>query len=169
MSGNLRLTVPEAAEHLGITVDAVRKRIERDRIGYERDEASKRVYVIVDEDTVGDMSGSSRVRDEAHEARMETMEAMRERVLHLERLLEKEQEARLRADEIIVQLSRATTEQARTIRELEAPRETPPGAPHAPETATEDSSEPEGPDVPREANAATQPRSWWRMLIGGSG
>src|SRR5687767_14119081 len=43
-----RLTVAEAADALGITVDAVRSRIKRGTIEYERNDA--RVYVLLGDD-----------------------------------------------------------------------------------------------------------------------
>jgi hypothetical protein len=44
-----RVTVDAAARHLGLTVDAVRKRVQRGQIAYEKDEAG-RVRIILDED-----------------------------------------------------------------------------------------------------------------------
>jgi hypothetical protein len=43
-----RVTVDEAARHLGLTVDAVRRRVQREQIAYEKDEAG-RVRIILDE------------------------------------------------------------------------------------------------------------------------
>jgi hypothetical protein len=43
-----RVTVDEAARHLGLTVDAVRKRVQRRQIAYEKDEAG-RVRIVLDE------------------------------------------------------------------------------------------------------------------------
>ena len=43
------MTVDEAARHLGLTVDAVRKRVQRRQIAYEKDEAG-RVRIVLDED-----------------------------------------------------------------------------------------------------------------------
>jgi hypothetical protein len=43
-----RVTVDEAARHLGLTVDAVRKRVQRGQIAYEKDEAG-RVRIVLDE------------------------------------------------------------------------------------------------------------------------
>src|SRR3954447_21778647 len=43
----IKLTVPQAAERLGITQDAVRKRIKRGYIGWEKDDEG-RLYVWVD-------------------------------------------------------------------------------------------------------------------------
>jgi hypothetical protein len=43
-----RVTVDKAARHLGLTADAVRKRVQRGQIAYEKDEAG-RVRIILDE------------------------------------------------------------------------------------------------------------------------
>jgi hypothetical protein len=60
------VTVDEAARHLGLTVDAVRKRVQRGQIDYEKDEAG-RVRIILDEgatlqdespDTTGQPAGA---------------------------------------------------------------------------------------------------------------
>ncbi len=44
-----RVTVDEAARHLGLTVDAIRKRVQRGQIAYEKD-AGGRVRIVLDED-----------------------------------------------------------------------------------------------------------------------
>jgi hypothetical protein len=61
-----RVAVDEAARHLGLTVDAIRKRVQRGQIDYEKDEAG-RVRIILDEgetlqdespDTAGQAAGA---------------------------------------------------------------------------------------------------------------
>ncbi len=42
-----RVSVPQAADHLGTTVDAIRKRVQRGTIPYEKD-AAGRVWVLLD-------------------------------------------------------------------------------------------------------------------------
>jgi hypothetical protein len=116
-----RVTVDEAARHLGLTVDAVRKRVQRGQIAHEKDLAG-RVRIILDE--------SETVQDESPDAtgqQGELLDELRDRVRYLERQVEEEREARRRADTILAQLSQANAEQARTIRALEppAPPETP--------------------------------------------
>jgi hypothetical protein len=59
-----RVTIAEAAEILGVTRDAVRKRIKRDSIRYETDEAGE-TYVYVDaSETVGDSVSDASGHDE---------------------------------------------------------------------------------------------------------
>ena len=115
-----RVTVDEAARHLGLTVDAVRKRVQRGQIAHEKDR-SGRVRIILDSsETLQDESP-----DTTGPAADELSEELRDRIRYLERQVEEEREARRRADTILAQLSAANAEQARTIRALEAPQEAP--------------------------------------------
>jgi hypothetical protein len=147
-----RVTVDEAARHLGLTVDAVRKRVQRGQIAYEKDKAG-RVRIILDEgetlqdespDTTGQVAG----------AHADLIEELRGRVHYLERVLEDEREARTeerrRHDTLMAQLMQR-------IPELEAPSE----GRESPQTARE---EPESTE-PRPATGGTQEdaqRPWWR-------
>ncbi len=155
-----RLTVDEAARALGLSVDAIRKRVQRGTIPHEKDGAG-RVRIILDSP-----DDNSTLRDERPDTtgRDELVEELRDRVRALERRLDEEQEARRRTDTILAQLARANEEQARTIRELEAPsepRESPapsgPG-PTPPEGSGEAQGATERPEEPR--------RSWWRRWLG---
>ena len=110
--GHRRISVQEAAEHLGTTVDAIRKRVQRDTIAHDKD-LDGRVWVLLgtdmprqdtDQDTAGRRQDSG--------SRM--VEELRDRIAYLERQVEEEREARRRADTILAQLSAATAEQART-------------------------------------------------------
>ncbi len=117
-----RVSVPQAADHLGTTVDAIRKRVQRKTIPYEKD-ADGRVWVLLDtgrprQDADHDTTGH---RQDAGGASLDLAEELRERIRYLERQVEEEREARRRADTILAQLSQANAEQARTIRAIEAP------------------------------------------------
>jgi excisionase family DNA binding protein len=117
-SETTRVTVEEAARLLGIEKGSVKKRIQRGKLRSERD-VSGTVYVHVDR--------SETVRDESQgqskTGRAELLESKDETITILRDQLHEEREARRRADTIIAQLARTTEEQARTIRELEAPQE----------------------------------------------
>ena len=125
-TGRRRLTVAEASEVLGITVEAVRGRIKRRTLEHERDSGT--VYVLLhadqshDQPRPDDGQTSDRPRPDDH---ADINEELRDRISYLERQVEEEREARRRADTILAQLSAANAEQARTIRALEAPQETP--------------------------------------------
>jgi hypothetical protein len=110
---------------------------------------------------------------------------LRARVEDLREQLAEEREARRRADTIIAQLARANEEQARTIRELEAPSEPPSEERETPQTV----EEPEGAEPPpsrgpepsetvdeeppkaephptaAEAEEGVR-RPWWRRILG---
>jgi|ERR671913_304746 hypothetical protein len=148
-----RVTVDEAARHLGLTVDAVRKRVQRRQIAYEKDEAGRVRIVLDDGETLQDRSP-----DNAGQAagQGELVEELRDRVHSLERMLEEEREARTeerrRHDTLMAQLMQR-------IPELEAP----PGERGSPEPGE---GQAESRDAPQQQQAATS-RSWWRRVFGG--
>lgn len=150
--GKDKVTLQEAARRLGVTEGAIRKRVQRDSIEHEKGEDG-RVYVYLDE---GEDTGNT----ESQDAGGTLTDELRDRVRFLERALEAEQEGRRRADTIIAQLSQATAEQARTIRELEAPQE-PQDQPQA--NAQEPQREPGG----VEDRGEPEKLSWWRRVFGG--
>jgi hypothetical protein len=113
-----RLTVPEAAEFLEISGDAVRSRIKRGTLPTVRE--GGRVYVVVGSAETDRPSAQAQPTNRPGEDRL--YGEMQERIRYLERQVEEEREARRRADTIIAQLSQANVEQARTIRALEAPK-----------------------------------------------
>jgi hypothetical protein len=161
-----RVTIQEAARRLGVKEDAIRKRIQRSSIRYEKAEDG-RVYVWVDatQDTSRDTERTTQdvYQDTAQDARLDDF---REQIAYLRQQLDEEREARRRADTIIAQLARANEEQARTIRELEAPSQPPSEERGSPETVGD---EPESAE-PRSASAEAQEgvqRPWWRRLFGG--
>ena len=155
-----RVTVDEAARHLGLTVDAGRKRVQRGQTGYDKDEAG-RVRIILDEgetlqdespDTTGQVAG-------AHD---DLVEELRDRVHYLERMLEDEREARTeerrRHDTLMAQLMQR-------IPQLEAS----PEASEASEAADEPEEQQGGgephPDAPGAQETVQRP--WWRRVFGG--
>jgi excisionase family DNA binding protein len=166
-----RVTVDEAARHLGLSVDAVRKRVQRNQIPHEKDLAG-RVRIILDE--------SETLQDESPDTPGQSaglLEELRDRIRYLERQVEEEREARRRADTILAQLSAANAEQARTIRALEppAPPETPerreepdtsrvqperaePAEPVDPQREEPERVQPEG-EEPRESDVSPAPGS----------
>jgi hypothetical protein len=130
-----RVTVDEAARHLGLSVDAVRKRVQRNQIPHEKDLAG-RVRIILDQsETLQDGSPDTTGQQN------ELLDELRDRIRYLERQVEEEREARRRADTILAQLSQANAEQARTIRALE-----PPAPPESPEPREEPDTSPVQPE-----------------------
>jgi hypothetical protein len=88
-SGN-RFSVYEAAEVMGITVDAIRKRVARGTILHEKDDDG-RVWVILDTDQ--DTASKVRDTDQPQSDKDALISEMRERVASLERQLESERQA----------------------------------------------------------------------------
>jgi hypothetical protein len=155
-------TVAQAARTLGITEGAVRKRVERGKLAAER-ATDGRLIVHLDSDTTATDTTRDRPRQSPDERYTRSLE---EQVEYLRSQLEQEREARTeerrRQDTVIAQLSQANAEQARTIRELEAPSE----APESPETVEE---EPERAGPRPATGGAQEPvqRPWWRRVFGG--
>ena len=50
---NQRFTVKEAAKRLNISEAAIRQRVQREQIDYEKDEETNRVYIILEDDDSG--------------------------------------------------------------------------------------------------------------------
>lgn len=163
-----RLTVPEAATVLGVTVDAVRGRIRRGKLDSEHDEHGT-VYVWL-EASEGDRPGPSQTGEGPSAAsqgpesdQSAVIESLLEQVRYMREQLAEEREARRRADTIMAQLSQANAEQARTIRALESPRD----EPHAPESGSEPTERVvDTPADVAEAQEPTEKRSWWRRWFG---
>ncbi len=142
-SGN-RATVYEAAQVLGVTVDAIRKRIQRGTIPHERHE-NGRVYVLLDTARTLQDDG----QDKYQTRRDDLVESLREQVEYLKAVVSTRDEEIRRRDHIIAGLVERLPPQ------LEVPQ-----------TAAE---EPEGTDSPSTGAApqqAPERRSWWRRLFG---
>jgi hypothetical protein len=151
-----RLTVQEAAEVLGTSVDAVRMRARRGALGSDKD-PDGRVYVWVDAD-------DSETKQELNGESAALISAKDETIRVLEEQLREERESRRRADTIIAQLTQANAALAARVPELEAPQS------HADEAErAEPRSNTEGPHVAQErpfTNEEPRRRSWWREFFG---
>lgn len=137
-----RMTTQEAADALGLTVDAMRSRIRRGNIQSEKD-PDGRVYVWLTDD-----ESMHKPKSEV-EARQELVEELRDRVRSLEHQLEAERQAHAEARRIIAVL-------ASRVPQLEAPPESPVTASEPVREASGGGSE----DRPSEG------RSWWRRVLG---
>jgi hypothetical protein len=146
--------VGEAARGLGISTDAVRKRISRGSLRSERQEGA--VVVWLDSDGTGE---SDALRYSAHE---EMIEELREQVRYFRSSLEEERDARRRADMIIAQLTQANATLAARIPELEAPQE----APEASESPEEGRERVESSPTSAGPQPASEPPSWRQRVRG---
>jgi hypothetical protein len=144
--------VPEAADRLGLSLDAVRSRIKRGTLPTEREDG--RVYVLV-----GDVGGDQGATDQATDQppnQGELVAELREQVSYLRDQLRREQDAHAEARRLLAgALER--------IPAIEAP-ETPESA-DAGDTPTDDREGPQT-DAERLQRADERP-SWWRRVFGG--
>jgi excisionase family DNA binding protein len=147
-----RRTVAEAAEQLGISKEAVRKRISRKTLRSDRD-ADGTVYVYVPPS--GTLSGTASATGD----RDLLYQEQRERIAYLERQVEEEREARRRADTLLARLMDR-------VPELEAPSDTDSGPRSGPEGPEQGGQGQGRGDAPQQPETAPE-RPWWRRMFGG--
>ena len=146
------LDVGTAAQELGISTDAVRKRISRGSLRSDRENGHVRVWLDVGETEAG---REAQVDGEA------LVEVLQDHITDLRVQLEAEREARRRADTIIAQLTQANAALAAKVPELEA-------AESREETAEGAVEETERADPHSNAGEAQEgaQRPWWRRMFG---
>jgi hypothetical protein len=118
--GETRVTIQEAARLLSVSEGAVRKRVKRDTLRHDKDEA-RRIYVYLDDGTHGVDEGIDEV---PHPDSSTLISEMRARIESLEHHLEQANERDRENRRIIAALTSR-------IPEIEPPRETPSEAPEA--------------------------------------
>jgi hypothetical protein len=135
-----RVTVPEAAVMLGVTQSAVRKRVQRGTIPWDKDDEG-RIYVYVDlAETSLEAEGEESRNKPPGQSRDELLEAYRDQVEFLRRELE-------RKDTLLMSLMQRVPE----LEPVAEPRQ-------APETPSEDTARD---DVPfSEPAQVSERRSW---------
>jgi hypothetical protein len=140
--------VAEAADTLGITVDAVRSRVKRGTIDHVR--VGGRVYVLLGDD-------ESRPGRDQHtdQGATETEDRTSELIATLREQLQAERQAHAEARRIIAGL-------VERIPAIEAPSE----ARESPETVEEEPERAEPRPTTGEAQEGVR-RPWWRRIIGG--
>lgn len=155
-----RVTVAEAADVLGITVEAVRGRIKRGTIAHERE--GERVFVLLDTDQTS--ASRDQGRDQTSD-RPELVEELRARIEDLRADRDAWREQARRSDYLLGTSMERTRELEDRLRELEAPPQ--PSTP----SETRESPESSGPTpAPTDAGEAPQTgtrRPWWRRVFGG--
>jgi excisionase family DNA binding protein len=143
-SASLRVSVQEAAEQLGTTVDAIRKRVQRNTIRHEKD-AGGRVWIFLDadrtrHDTDQDTAG---LRQDGESNAL--ISEMHDRIRFLEDELQ-------RKDAILLNMTEA-------MKALSPPER------ESPETVEEASEAPEPHPATEEPQEGVQ-RPWWRRIFG---
>lgn len=141
-----RVTVTEAAGRLGLTQDAVRKRVARGTIQHDKDQDG-RIYVYVSPSDTSSKTDQDTVQDEPERDRY--IASLEDQIGFLRRELE-------RKDAILLRM-------AERIPELEPAREPQNQA----ESFPEDLGRGDMPPTPPEPEKATERRSWWRRWLGG--
>ena len=149
------VSVQEAAEHLGTTVDAIRKRVQRDTIAHEKD-ADGRVWILLGTDRTRHASDQDEAGHRQDSESGPLISEMRGRIEDLREQLEAERQAHAEARRIIAGL-------VERIPAIEAPAETP-GSPQTVEEEPDRAREPHSATI--EAQEGTQRRSWWRRMFG---
>jgi len=152
----VRVGVQEAAERLGTTVDAIRKRVQRGTIAYEKG-PDGRVWIFLDADrtrhaTDQDATGQ---RQDGEPASPALISAKDETIATLREQLQAERQAHAEARRIIAGL-------VERIPAIEAPQEAS-DAPDTVEEAPEGASDRSGTEGAQEGAQ----RPWWRRLFGG--
>jgi len=139
-----RLSVSEAADELGVSVDAIRSRIKRGTIPHIK--RGGRVWVLLGTD-----QGNRPAQDQSETSALTSeVEALREQVGWLRGEVQ-------RKDAILLSMTEA-------MKALSPPeREAPPEPREAPQTATEEQSDMRVPPEPQEGVQ----RPWWRRWFGG--
>jgi hypothetical protein len=152
--------VGEAAQELGISTDALRKRIARGTVESRRQDGA--VLVWLDD-------GGTEAGREAQVDSEVLVESLQDQVHYLRSVLTEERDARRRADTIIAQLTQANAALSARVPEL------PPAASHEPSqppvAATEgaETREPRPSTGEPMAEGSTEERRepWWRRIFGG--
>ena len=146
-----RVTVAEAAARLGVKEQAIRKRIQRGTLVYDKDDDG-RVYVYLDmEDRATGTDADAGINT--------LLQSLQDQVVYLRQEAEDWKEEARRKDTIIMSLTQR-------IPELEAPKEASSEPREAPV------SDSEGADKGTTAFSETQKpsehrkRSWWRQFFG---
>ncbi len=154
-----RVSVPQAADHLGTTVDAIRKRVQRGTIPYEKD-ADGRVWILLDTGRLRHDVGQDTVRPPSDTDAL--ISEMRGRIEDLQTQLEAERQAHSEARTLLL---RALERIPPAIEPPESPTPTaepsegaePRSATGGVQGATERPFTEEGP---------AEHRSWWRRFFG---
>ena len=163
-----RLTVAEAAEALGVTRDAIHKRIKRRSVEYEKGEDG-RFYVYIDTSTPGLDESVDKSKDESKVEVLERLiEGQQDRIEFLERELERRGDETTRLHQIVGGLTQANARLAARVPELEAPAS--PGARESPESPGPTETPAEAPGESQTATESPQAsdagRPWWRRFFG---
>jgi hypothetical protein len=140
---------------MGVTVDAIRKRVSRGTIPHERDDDG-RVWVLLDTDQ--DAASKVQDTDQPQSASDVLISEMRDRIASLERQLEQERQANSEHRRLLAAALERIPPQLEAPQESSEPRESPGTVEEEPER-----TEPR-PDTPEPQTSPQRP--WWRRMFG---
>jgi len=148
-----RVTVAQAAEILGVTVEAVRGRIKRKTLEHERHSGTVYVLLPADQMPTGRQPGDDQTTDQPQSDSTALISAKDETIATLRDQLEAERQAHAEARRIIAGL-------VERIPAIEAPSE----ARESPQTAEEQHGRGQPHSAMAEAQESAQ-RPWWRRIF----
>jgi hypothetical protein len=151
-----RVTVAQASEILGVTVEAIRGRIKRGTLEHERHSGTVYVLLDADQSTNRTRPDTDQTADRLRSAGAALISAKDETIATLRDQLEAERQAHAEARRIIAGL-------VERIPAIEAPQE----VPESPEAGEEQQGRGEPHPAMGGAQEGTQRRSWWRRVLGG--
>jgi hypothetical protein len=156
-----RVSVAEAARRLGVSQDAVYKRIKRGTIPWEKG-ADDKTYVWIEEPNVSvdsPRSSTDRRYDSSTEQSTDPLlDELKDRIRFLEAELDDRKDEARRKDSIIMALTQR-------VPELEAPSE-PREAPERASEEQERGATRETPFIEESETSRPERRSWWRQFFG---
>ena len=161
-----------AARTLGVTVDAIRKRVQRGTIPHQRDE-SGRVWVLLEAASTmqnatrtvpdTDQDATGHLRRELLEAKDENIADLKDRIASLERQLEDARTTNRENRRLLA----AALERIPAIEAPEDRPQAPESAPDASDEATTPHRDTVGAQEGVQEPEETARRPWWLRLIGG--
>jgi hypothetical protein len=150
-SSTERVSVPQAADHLGTTVDAIRKRVQRGTIPHEKDRDG-RVWILLDTGRPRQDSDQDTVQPQSDSAAL--ISEMRAHNATLQAQLEAERNAHAEARRLLLE----------ALTKIPAAIEAPQEAPESPETVEEEPERTARPATGGAQEGARRP--WWRRVLG---
>jgi septal ring factor EnvC (AmiA/AmiB activator) len=150
-----RVTVAQASEILGVTVEAVRGRIKRGTLAHERHSGTVYVLLQADQMPTGRQPGDDQTTDRLQSDSTALISAKDETIATLQEQLQAERQAHSEARRIIAGL-------VERIPAIEAPAQTP----EAYEAAEEQQGRGEEPGSATGDSQEGAQRPWWRRILG---
>ncbi len=154
--GLVRLTVPEAAQRLGISENALRKRVQRDTVQWDRDDDGR---VIVYLPPAGTGQATDYATDQAV-VPAELVESLQEQVGYLRGALDTR-------DKELAEMRRLLAGALERIPAIEAPPDNPqPNGSPEPRESSQTASEHQGNGAVHPEDGGAEKRSWWKRFFG---